>query len=310
MAEHDSLAALYAQARERGTLIDLSDRAKWHLAGADRIRYLNGQVTNDIRRALPGSTLTACVTTAKGRLSGLIFVSASPDFLRIDADPELRDPLTARLERYIIADDAALQDTTGDECLFHLLAPAVPEVVAEIRTASRFHRPGFDLIAPRAEHARLLAALTAHHILIPAQLAETLRIEAGVPRWGAELTEDTLPPEAGLEQTAIDYQKGCYIGQEVISRIKSLGHVNRQLTGFTASAPLSPGMTLHLDDAPEKPVGAITSAAWSFGLDTWAALGYLKRGCAPGAALHARSADCAPVSVRIRDLPHVPPPAP
>jgi folate-binding protein YgfZ len=312
MADHDSLAALYAQARDRGALLDLSDRAMWRLSGADRVRYLNGQVTNDIRRAGPGAALTACVTTAKGRLSGLIFVSAAPDFLRIDAEPALREPLTARLERYIIADDATLEDTTDDECLLHLLLPSdspsllpSPPPGAEIRTATRFARPGVDLIAPRAEHPRLLAALSASHILIPASLAESLRIEAGIPRWDAELTEETLPPEAGLDQTAIDYHKGCYIGQEVISRIKSVGHVNRHLTGFAAAAPLTPGMTLHPETEPGKSAGEITSAAWSFGLESWAALGYLKRGFAH-TALHARSPDGATVAVRIRDLPFAP----
>jgi folate-binding protein YgfZ len=307
MAEHDPLAATYARARANGALLDLSARAKWRLSGADRIRYLNGQVTNDIRRVDEQSALAACVTTAKGRLSGLIFVSAAPGFLRIDAEAALRETLTARLERYIIADDAALEDTTDDDCLFHLTPATPPALIAgtEIRTATRLARPGIDIIAPRAEYARVLAAFSAGPVLIPEALAETLRIEAGIPRWGAELTEETLPPEAGLDQTAIDYHKGCYIGQEVISRIKSVGHVNRGLAGFTAPSPLAPGMTLHPADDPGKTAGEITSAAWSFGLDTWAALGYLKRGFAQ-AALEARSPGCDPVPVQTRDLPLVP----
>jgi folate-binding protein YgfZ len=145
-------------------------------------------------------------------------------------------------------------------------------------------------------------------VLIPAPLAESLRIESGTPRWGAELTEETLPPEAGLDLTAIDYHKGCYIGQEVISRIKSVGHVNRQLAGFTALnrlTPLAPGMTLHPESDPAKPAGEITSAAWSFGLECWAALGYLKRGFA-GTALLARAPDGSTVGVQIRDLPLLP----
>ena len=310
MADSDSRAALYAQAHARGALLDLSDRAKWRLSGADRIRYLNGQVTNDIRRIGPDAALPACVTTAKGRLCGLIFVSAAPDFLRIDAEAELRESLAARLERYIIADDAALEDTTGEECLFHLLPPGTSSLPslppdAEVRAANRFARPGLDIIAPRSEYVLLLAALAAGHILIPAPLAESLRIEAGIPRWGAELTEETLPPEAGLDLNAIDYHKGCYIGQEVISRIKSVGHVNRLLAGFVAAAPLASGMTLHPEGEPGKTAGEITSAAWSFGLESWAALGYLKRGFAH-TALHARSPDGATVAVRIRDLPLVP----
>ena len=315
MAEHDPPAAAYAETRRRGALLDLSDRAKWHLSGADRIRYLNGQATNDIRRACPDAALLACVTTAKGRLSGLIFVSSTPSFLRIDAEPELREPLGARLDRYIIADDATLEDTTEEECLFHILPPeplgaanASRQIHApgsELRAATRFSRPGVDIIAPRSEHPRLLALLTASHLLIPALLAESLRIEAGIPRWGAELTEETLPPEAGLDRTAIDYHKGCYIGQEVISRIKSVGHVNRRLAGFTALSPLAPGMTLHPSGEPGKSAGEITSAAWSFGLETWAALGYLKRGF-DGAPLLARSPDGATVDLQIRDLPLVP----
>jgi folate-binding protein YgfZ len=313
MAEHDSLAATYAEVRRLGALVDLSDRAKWRLSGADRVRYLNGQVTNDIRRVRPDATLIACVTTAKGRLSGLIFVSAAPSFLRIDAEPDLRESLGARLERYIIADDAALEDATDEDCLFHILPPSgasdftreIDAPGASVRAATRFSRPGIDIIAPRSGHAGLLAHLAVSYPLIPAPLIEILRIEAGIPRWGAELTEETLPPEAGLDQTAIDYHKGCYIGQEVISRIKSVGHVNRRLACFTAGSPLSPGMTLHPSDDPGRTAGEITSAAWIFGLETWAALGYLKRGFADTPLL-ARSPDGATVGVQIRNLPLVP----
>ena len=313
MAEHDSLAATYAQARSHGAgVIDLSDRAKWHLSGADRVRYLNGQVSNDIHRARTDAALIACVTTAKGKLSGVIFVSAAQDFLRIDAEPELRESLAARFERYIIADDVTLADASGDECLFHLFPFASPlgGIVegcagAEVRAAMRLGRPGMDIIAPRAEHGRLLTALAAGHTLIPSPLAESLRIEAGIPRWGAELTEETLPPEAGLDQSAIDYHKGCYIGQEVISRIKSAGHVNRRLAGLSSSTPLAAGMTLHPSGDPASTAGQITSAAWSFGLDTWAALGYLKRGFAGGTLL-ARTPDGVTATVKIRDLPLMP----
>ena len=310
MAENESLAALYAEARIRGALFDLGDRAQWRLLGADRVRYLNGQVTSDVRRANNASAQMSCVTTAKGRLCGVVFISAGPDFIRIDAEPELREALTGRLERYIIADDATLEDVTDEQCLFHVLPAAdganpVQAPGAEVRVATRFGRAGFDILAPRSGHASLIEMLSASHTLIPGTLAEVLRIEAGIPRWGAELSEETLPPEAGLDQTAIDYHKGCYIGQEVISRIKSVGHVNRRLAGFTAAAPLTAGMTLHPIAEPEKAAGEITSAAWSFGLDTWAALGYLKRGFSD-TALHARAPDGATAAVEIRDLPLVP----
>jgi folate-binding protein YgfZ len=299
---------LYAEARARGAVLDLGTRARWRLTGGDRVRYLNGQVTNDVRRIPPGAAIPACVTTAKGRLCGLVFISAGPDFLRIDAEGELRQAMGARLERYIIADDAALQDVTEEECHFHLLGGPKPQGLAgaEVIAATRLGRPGFDILAPLPQRDTILAALSAH-VLVPPALEETLRIEAGVPRWGAELDEDTLPPEAGLDAAAIDFQKGCYIGQEVISRIKSVGHVNRHLAGFTAAVPLAAGMTLHTADGAHA--GRITSAAWSFGLESWAALGYLKRGLAatalqaiqPGAA-----GSTAPIPVQVRELPLVP----
>jgi len=307
MTEHDALAPMYAEARNRGAIIDLSDRAKWRVTGPDRVRYLNGQVTNDIRKADERTALEACVTTAKGRLSGVINVSASPTFLRLDAEAELRGPMALRLERYMIADDVALEDTTDNECIFHSLPPAslvCPDGV-EVRKTRRFVKEGFDFIAPRAEHGRLLADLSSQAVLIPASLAEVLRIEAGVPKWGAELTEETLPPEAGLDLTAIDYHKGCYIGQEVISRIKSVGHVNRALMGIMSDSALAAGMTLHPESDREKQAGEITSAAWSFGLECWAGLGYVKRGFA-GTALAARSRDGATVGVKVLDLPLVP----
>jgi folate-binding protein YgfZ len=307
MAPSDSLASIYAQARERGALLDLSDRAAWRLTGPDRVRYLNGQVTSDVRKLSGNAASPACVTTARGKLSGVIYVSQWPDFLRIDAEPVLRDSLTARLGRYIIADDVELEDITGQESLFHLLpagfSPDFPG--AETRLSTRFGTPGFDIIAPGAQHDRLLEHLAMARIILPPPLVESIRIEAGIPAWGAELTEDTLPPEAGLDKTAIDYHKGCYIGQEVISRIKSVGHVNRQLTGFTAPVPLSAGMTLHPIAEPDKTAGEITSAAWSFGLEIWAALGYLKRAFSD-VALHARSSDGATFAVESRALPLVP----
>jgi len=307
MAPSDSLSAVYAQARNCGALLDLSDRAQFRLTGADRVRYLNGQVTNDIRRVRGDAALPACVTTAKGKLSGIIYVSAGPDFLRIDTEPVLREPLAARLERYIIADDVALEDATGQECLLHVVPPRLFAGCpgTEIRAATRFGVPGIDLSAPFAERDRILRHLVISYGFLPPELAECLRIESGAPAWGAELNEDTLPPEAGLDKTAIDYHKGCYIGQEVISRLKSVGHVNRQLTGFTAPQPLAPGMTLHPDAEPDKTAGEITSAIWSFGLESWAALGYLKRAFAD-AALHARSTGGPAIAVHTRILPLVP----
>ena len=302
-------AEIYALARSRGALIDLSARAKWRVTGADRVRYLNGQISNDVRKLEQGRAIHACVMTAKGKMSGDIFVSAEPEFLRLDAERALREPLAARLERYVISDDVALDDVTGEWALLHVLigsGKVLPPMLTDVTqtTATRYGRPGIDLLVPRAGLTSLRQHLGEIFTLLDDELAGVLRVEAGVPRWGAELGEETLPAEAGLDRTSIDYHKGCYIGQEVVSRIKSLGHVNRRLCGFVSASSLAAGMGLRLP-GEEKPVGSLTSAAWSFGLEKFAALGYLKRGVdAP--LLEARLADAAPREVEVRELPLIP----
>ncbi len=297
---HD--AQTYHDLLRRGGLADLSDRVQLRLTGADRVRFLNGQVTADVRKLTPGRTMPACVTTAKGKLCADIFITATADALLLDADVSLRDTLAARIERYIIADDVALEDLTGTLHLLHVFGEA-PDALPGFAAsgANRFGRTGIDLWLDAAEFAGHWARLAAARVVMDEALRETLRIEAGIPRWGRELTEDTLPPEAGLDRTHIDYHKGCYIGQEVISRIKSVGHVNRELTGFVSEGgvPLVAGWAVFPSEAEAaKPHGTLTSAAWSFALEKPIALGYLKRG-APAGGLIARPADSTGPGVRV-----------
>lgn len=283
-------------AARSAVLFDLSARAKFQLTGSDRVRYLNGQVSNDVRRLGTDAALSACVMTAKGKMNALVWIAASPDALLVDADAELRDDLAARLERYIIADDVALTDVTDDFALLHLIGVA-PEAFAalppevHVYRSRRYGIDGADVLGPKTS----VAGLTLPHYLVDTETAECFRIEQGIPRWGAELDENTIPVEAGLDATSIDYHKGCYIGQEVISRIKSIGHVNWNLRGFVSSGSLAPGAELTADG---KTVATITSAAWSFALDKAVALGYLKRGIDQTTPLQA-----GPTAVEIRELP-------
>lgn len=278
----------YRGAIERGGIADLSDRVKLRLTGADRVRYLNGQVTANVQRVTPEAGVPACVTTAKGRLCGDIFIHASSDALFVDADASLRESLPARIERYIIADDVTLEDVTEELHLIHLIGGEVPGAAR----ANRFGRAGFDLLVPRVDFEKTWNALSASRAVLDEPLIESLRVEAGIPRWGRELDEDTLPPEAGLDRTHVDYHKGCYVGQEVISRLKSIGHVNRRLVRITAAdrEPLVPGWRLFAPGADQKEIGVVTSVAWSFALDRPVALGYLKRG-SPTGELLARAAE-------------------
>ena len=305
-------AELYASAKKNGALLDLSHRAKWLVSGADRIRFLNGQVSNDVRKLKPNeATIHACVLTAKGKLCGDVFISVATDFpdnLRIDAESSLRESLAARLERYIIADDVTIEDWTDSYSLFHIVyAPdSVSEQYAKADAfvrSQRFGVTGYDVFIDNIIASEFRAAMRGTFVEIDEALAETFRIEAGIPKWGAELNENTLPDEAGLERDAIDFHKGCYVGQEVISRIKSVGHVNRSLRGFVSDSPLAAGMKIFApNEGGGKPVGHFTSAAWSFGLEKWAALGYLKRGF-DSPALEARTDDGSAAKVELKNLP-------
>jgi len=296
--------------------VDLSSRVKLVLTGSDRVRYLNGQVTSNVQKLAAGQTQPACVTTAKGRLCAEVMISATAGALFVDADASLLESLPPRLERYIIADDVTLEECPAGTRLFHFLGER-PDWLGAADTgnlpglcaASRFGRPGWDWWAGAEEAAKRWADIESRVAVLDETLSEVLRIEAGVPRWGYELTEDTLPPEAGLDRTHIDYHKGCYIGQEVISRLKSVGHVNRQLTGFssTTGAPLFPGSILVEPGADGRAVGVLTSVAHSFALEKPIALGYLKRGSSTGGLL-ARPAEApgADTSVSVCALPFLP----
>jgi len=302
-------AETYRAIQNVGGIADLTGRLFLRLTGEDRVRYLNGQISNDVRRLTPEAALHACVMTAKGRMSGDVFVRTGPDFLEVDAEAELRDTLPARLERYIIADDVELKDITDTTGMLHILhgdPDALRTEGIQATRASRFGVPGVDLVGNRMAIAARIRELSDGLPIIDAAMLESLRVEAGIPKWGAELGEDTIPVEAGLQHTAISYEKGCYIGQEVISRLKSIGHVNRTLRGLVAvdgDTPLPVGATLVDPANPDRDAGRITSAAYSFLLERPAALGYVKRGVEPTELIARDESGREARRVEVRDLP-------
>jgi folate-binding protein YgfZ len=288
-------------------LFDLSDRVKLRLTGADRIRFLNGQVTNDVRKASADLSLPACVLNAKGKMDAFIFVHAGNDFLFLDADPELRQILPARLERYVIADDVVIEDVTEDFALFHATGESAPILPNDPhwRRAERFSMMGWDLLLPAGERERTRRSFETAGVLFDDVAAERWRIEQGLPRWGRELTQEIIPLEANLEEHTIDYAKGCYIGQEVISRMKKSGQTNKRLCGLISlsGTPLYPEMRLFTAD-DGKEIGQITSAARSDRLGKEIALGFVKRGSNEiGARLSAHTPDDAAMAVEVVALP-------
>jgi folate-binding protein YgfZ len=265
----------------QGSFLDLSARTKLRITGTDRFRFLNGQITNDLRKATETQAMEACVLNAKGKIDAHIFVSAHDESFLADAELNLREKLRARLERYIIADDVEIEDVTDKCSLFHVL-PKQPPTAAYGRIVSvrRFAESGWDVRSDSADHDVVWQRLRSAFAVLDSGAAEVMRIEQGVPRSGFELTEEIIPIEANLEQRTIDYQKGCYIGQEVISRIKMSGQTNKRLCGLISldRLPLQSGMKLAAPSKDGKEVGWITSATHSERLGKEIALGYVKRG--------------------------------
>lgn len=256
--------------------IDLGQPALLEFRGPDAVRFLNGQTTQDVRRLVGGEiSLHSCVTDAKGRLQFRVsLTSVAADVVWVSGLAEWREALETRLTRYLIADDVEVLDHTGAFRLIHFTGQVeqVPEGVIS-RSANRYGIAGMDWWIPLGLEIDLAKIAP----LLDFQGLETLRITHGIPAWGRELTEGMLPPEAGLEETDISYQKGCYIGQEVISRIKSAGKLNRYLSKFlvSADAPMEVGV---LFDSSARASGEITSVSPQAQGDTRLALGYAKRG--------------------------------
>jgi len=296
---------------KQNAFLDFSGRTKLRVTGNDRLRFLNGQVTNDVRKAGEAVAVEACVLNAKGKMNAHIFVSAAPDCFWLDADRELREALPVRLERYVIAADVQIENVTDRLSVFHVLSRAAPNLSdCRIVSLRRFAEPGWDIWADAAAHDDVSQQLSSTFDHLDPATAEIMRIEEGIPRWGRELTEEIIPIEANLEERTVDYEKGCYIGQEVISRIKMSGQTNKRLCGLISldGVPLQAGM--RLASAPEKgkEAGWVTSATHSEKIGKEIALGYVKRGFNnPGGKLDAlapeNSGAVAAIPVEVVPLP-------
>ena len=300
--------AEHAEVRETAGVIDLSFRSRICLVGADRARFLHGQVTNDVKKLRAAEGCYAVLTTAKGKMESDLNIFALADEMLLDFEPGLTEKISQRLEKFIVADDVQIVDAAPHYGLLSVQGPKAENIVralelfaevpakplgllkiadatlGEIYLANhpRLGVNGFDLFVPNhslgAVADKLIAA--AKQLgggAVGWQAFETARIEAGIPRFGADMDETNIPLECGIEARAITYNKGCYIGQEVINRIHSVGHVNRELRALRLATDLKnlPPRGEKLFSAG-KEVGHITSAVKSpqFGN---IALGYVRR---------------------------------
>lgn len=265
------LDAQYRQLREECGLYERSGRGILALSGAGAGEYLQGQLSNDITALAPGQGLYAALLDRKGHLQADMRVArvAEEEFL-IDTEPEGRAAALRHLQMFKVGHEVELADLSAERVIISLIgprsaelaaAPPLPEYacasisIAATELLALGTREGIDLIAAATDAERVREALLgAGAAPVGAEALEILRIEAGIPRFGAEMGTETMPAEAGIIERAISFTKGCYIGQETVARLHYKGRPNRHLAGLLLSAPCPSGAALHLG---EKEVGRL-----------------------------------------------------
>lgn len=302
-----ALSPGYLAAHERAALIRRS-RGLIVVSGRDRAAYLQGLLTNDIVALTPGHGCYAAYLTAQGRMITDLHVYELGDAMLVVTPPQTKDTVLAKLDQFIFAEDVQLGDVTDTLGVIALVGPeaagvaarltgldpdalrtlpddgVVRHVVADqpvvVMRISDTGVPALQLVAPRAYLDALVERSASDGVLLlDDAAADLLRIEAGVPFFGPDMAEDTIPLEAGIDARAISFSKGCYVGQEVIIRVlhRGGGRVAQKLAGLTwpadAAVPAA-GVVLQHDG---KDVGAVTSSARSEALGCPIALAYLKR---------------------------------
>ena len=290
----------YRALRHGAARLDLSARGRIRVAGRDRARLLHNVTSNEVKKLAPGSGCYAFLLTPQGRIQADLNLLCFSDHFLIDTEAELREKVPQLILKYKVADQVELEDVTartfaigleGPEAAAALSAAGAP-VPAEpythllwnqwiVANLSASGEPGFRIFgegAPPELFAEIPAATEAD--------VRQVRIENGVPRIGEDIRETTLPQESG-QMHAVNFQKGCYIGQEIVERIRARGHVNKKLVrlAIESAEPPPPGTALSADG---QEAGEITSAVYSPELGHVAALGYLRVAYAePGKLLDA-----------------------
>jgi folate-binding protein YgfZ len=307
-------------------LYDLSWRAKIAVTGGDRVRWLNGMATNNVRDLAPGHGVYAFLLNAQGRIQADLYVFQRGDSLLVDTERGQREKVLQLFDHYIIADDVEIADVSDKLTALGLTGPesrhvlertgiAVPDLahlqfadVAWQQKTITLLRSGEEAreswqVWSAPEHAGELwsALLKAGARPIGTTALNLFRISRGIPQFGEDIRERDLPQETG-QTRALNFTKGCYLGQEIVERIRSRGAVHRQFTAFVVEGLLpEPGAKIMAgENTEEKEVGEITSSAVLPlpGGDRTVVLGYLRRE-AGGKDLRAGTAKLTPAPLPI-----------
>ena len=324
----------YTAARTGLGLVDMSFRGLIELTGRDRLRWLNGQISNDVKDLKAGEGKLAAVLNVKGHILADLAVYGLPDGVWIDLNRDRAQLVRDTFDRYIVADDVVAENASdryvhlmvvGREAQ-RFLAEAAGEVgkdllawrhaeerlfdvPARIIATRWLGMTGYDLIVPTEVAGRFWGALVSFGSdrgLHPVGMLalNRLRVEAGWPWYGVDFDESNLLMES-LTSDYVSFTKGCYIGQEVVIRVEHQGHLNKKLTGLLVSGEIVPSATAQILSG-ERKVGTVTSAIFSPALDRVIALGYVRReSWDPGTRLRLVSGDQC-LAAEVTSLPFLP----
>ncbi|HYH60354.1 MAG TPA: folate-binding protein [Solirubrobacterales bacterium] len=292
-----------AAARPRGFVV---------VGGQDAAEYLQGQLTNDIEALEPGHGSYSALLDRKGKMQADMRVLRTADDVRMSVEPHALDAVLRHLTMYAIGRDVTVEDHTSDFALISVVGPAAPELtglpplgaendhaeaqldgvdITVIRTDQ-----GLDLVVPLEDRDRALGALAARGVAgVTEDALEIVRVETGRPRYGREMTTETIPQEAGINERAVSFTKGCYIGQETVARLHYKGKPNRHLRGLELSSLPDAGALVTLGD---RELGRIGTAVLSPAFGP-IALAILRREAEPGADVTVEGG----IDAKVVDLP-------
>ena len=293
----------FLRARSQAAVFDLSRRGHVEVVGADRQKFMNGFCTADVLNLKPGEGCEAFVTNIKGKVVGHVFLFAGEQSLWLETVRDSVQPLMEHLTRYVISEDVDFLPKSEEVGELLVSGPSVESILAEVigtvpelslyghqdvtigerwvslRRVDWLDAPGYLLCLPREGLGSLWTTLVDADIR-PAGIAvfHALRILAGFPLYGIDISDDNLAQEVGRTKQTINFKKGCYLGQEPIARIDALGHVNRELRTLRFESTAVPIPGAKVSNADGKEIGKVTSYAMLPDDHVPIALGYLHRG--------------------------------
>lgn len=278
----------YELLRSSVGMLDRSGRGKLLFTGGEAPEFLQGQVTNDVEGLEPGRGCYAALLTHKGKIRADMRLLRGPDWILLDTEPEGLEPISRTARTYSIGRDVQASDVTAERAILSLIGPEAREHL-DVSPPDEEHSfvegehgvyvatdLGVDVITTADSVGRVREALGVQPV--PAEAAECLRIESGRPRLGIDMDDGTIPQEAGLNERAVSFTKGCYVGQETVARLHYRGKPNRHLRGLRLSSPAETGDEVV---AGEKVVGTVGSTCVS-PVHGPIALALLRREAAPG----------------------------